>query len=61
MPKNVGRYEQGHNKTMADFGYEHGGGDTPSRATPAGPVPRNQLPVRDNGKTVGNNDGHKAH
>ena len=61
MPKNVGRYSQGDIKTMADFGYNHGGEKTPQRAGEAGPVPKNQLPVRDNGNTVGNNDGHKAH
>jgi hypothetical protein len=62
MPKNVGRYQQGSIKTQGEMGDEFLAGDkTPTKAAPAGPVPKNQVPVRDNGGTVGNNDGHKAH
>lgn len=62
MPKNVGRYDQGNIAPRAPMGDEFLHGDkTPTKAAPAGPVPRNQVPVRDNGNTVGNNDGHKAH
>lgn len=61
MPKNVGRYDQGDIKTQAAMGDEFLDGDKlPTRAAPAGPVPRNQVPVRDNGNTVGNNDAHKV-
>lgn len=61
MPKNVGRYEQGHSKQFPNFGDHSKGDKTPTKAAPAGPVPHNQVPVRDNGNTVGNNDAHKAH
>lgn len=61
MPKNVGKYQQGDIKTQAAMGDEFLKGDhVPQRAAPAGPVPKNQVPVRDNGNTVGNNDGHKV-
>lgn len=60
--KNVGRYDQGGIAPRAPMGDEFlKGSKTPTRAAPAGPVPKNQVPVRDNGGTVGNNDGHKAH
>lgn len=61
MPKNVGRYDQGDIKTMAPEGYEYGGSKVPNRAGPAGPVPKNKVMPFENDKTVGNNDGHKAH
>lgn len=61
MPKNVGRYSQGSIVTRAAMGDEFLAGDkTPTKAAPAGPVPRNEVPGRDNGNTVGNNDGHKV-
>lgn len=61
MPKNVGSYQQGNITTMAPFGEtDMDPDDMPTRAAPAGPVPRNQVPTRDNGHTVGNNDAHKV-
>lgn len=61
MPKNVGKYEQGGIKTQPAMGDEFLKGDkVPGKAGPAGPVPSNQVPVRDNGNTVGNNDAHKV-
>lgn len=59
MPKNVGRYEQGGMKTQPDWTNESGG--EPKRHPPAAPAPKNPPIQRDNGNTVGNNDGHKAH
>lgn len=62
MPKNVGKYQQGDIAPRPAMGDEFLHGDkTPTKTAPAGPVPHNQVPVRDNGGTAGNNDGHKAH
>lgn len=61
MPKNVGKYQQGGIAPRPAMGDEFLDGDKmPTRAAPAGPVPKNQVPVRDNGNTVGNNDAHKV-
>lgn len=59
MPKNVGRYEQGGMKTQPAFTNESGG--EPSRPPVPNAAPKNEPMKRDNGRTVGNNDGHKAH
>lgn len=59
MPKNVGRYQQGGMKTLPAF--QKDGGGVPSR-TPLGPSSPTNTPMkRENGGTVGNNDGHTAH
>lgn len=59
MPKNVGRYEQGGMATHPEF--QKDGGGEPHRPPVPGPAPKNKPMERDNGRTVGNNDGHKAH
>lgn len=59
MPKNVGRYEQGGMSTQPAKSWD--GGGVPTRAERGGPAPKNKPMSRDNGGTVGNNDGHKAH
>lgn len=59
MPKNVGRYEQGGIKTQPDWTNESGG--APKRPTPPAAPPKSQVAPFQNDKTVGNNDGHKAH
>lgn len=59
MPKNVGRYQQGGIiNPQTDF--QKDGGGVPARQTPPGPAPTNEPMKRDNGNTVGNNDGHKV-
>lgn len=57
--KNVGRYEQGGMKTQPAF--QKDGGGVPHRPAPPAAPPKNPTMKRDNGNTVGNNDGHKAH
>jgi hypothetical protein len=59
MPKNVGRYQQGGMATQPAKQWD--GGGEPHRHPPAPPAPKNEPMKRDNGNTVGNNDGHKAH
>jgi len=60
MPKNVGRYQQGGIiNPKPDF--QKDGGGEPSRPAPPAPAPKGPMIKRDNGNTVGNNDGHKAH
>lgn len=59
MPKNVGRYQQGGMSTQP--AKEWDGGGVPSRQPAPGPAPMNQPMKRENGNTVGNNDGHTAH
>lgn len=58
MPKNVGRYQQGGMSTQPTF--QKDGGGVPSRPPIPGPAPTNEPMKRDNGNTVGNNDGHKV-
>lgn len=61
MPKNVGRYQQGNIKTMPAAGPDLGQGDkVPTKAPPAGPVPKNKVMGYENDNTVGNNDAHKV-
>jgi len=57
--KNVGRYEQGGMKTQPAKSWD--GGGAPSRPPIPNAAPKNEPMRRDNGRTVGNNDGHKAH
>lgn len=61
MPKNVGKYQQGHILTHGEFGEtDMDPDDFPSRAAPAGMAPPNQIPVREEHKAAPNNDGHKV-
>lgn len=53
MPKNVGRLNQGTIKTMEAKGSKINGEATPTKTPHSGPVPKNQIPTRDNGNTVG--------
>lgn len=58
MPKNVGRYEQGHILTQPNAPLVDS--DMPHRAAPAGPVPRSPEWEPDAMHTAPNNDGHKV-
>lgn len=53
MPKNVGSLYKGTIKTMEAKGSKINGEAMPQKAPHAGPVPKNQVPNRDNGNTVG--------
>jgi len=60
MPKNVGKYEQGHIETKPDFGDHSAGDKIPPRAPLAPAPPMNERPHFDNEHHVSNNDAHKV-